>query len=72
MHSSLLQHQLVDAKVKLANECEKEILSSMKKHAISTKETNDVNIAGDWNQSVKNREARRFHNSIGVKNASSC
>ena len=49
VYYSLVQCQLIDRKVRSANEHRKETFSKIKKHVSSDKDTNDMIIAANYN-----------------------
>ena len=58
VHSSLVQHNLIDGEGKSANDHRKEMFREIKQHVNNNKETNDIIIAGDYDQNAFDNEVK--------------
>ena len=65
--SSLVQYQLVDGKVSIAKDYNKEIFDDIRKYIRVNEEIDNIIIARDYNQYVADKEVQKFNNEIGVK-----
>jgi len=65
--SSLAQYHMKDAKIKKAKDYRREIFDEIKRHIQGNESINDIIIAGDYNQNINDREVKKFHEDIGVR-----
>ena len=66
VYFSLTQYNLEDGKIKSITEYRREILEEIKRYVNMSIDISDIIIAGDYNQSIRDKEVRQFYAEIGV------
>ena len=66
VYCSLTQYNLEDGKIKSITEYRREILEEIKRYVNMSIDISDIIIAGDYNQSIGDKEVRQFYAEIGI------